>query len=77
MKLVCLYRKEPEWDIAADNILMKSIIQERNNAPIHANQEKMRDEAKVEAKQNKKRIEEVTVWIKGVAIKYFDTIYFD
>lgn len=75
--MVCLYRKEPEWDIAADNILMKSIIQERNNAPIHAKQEKMRDEAKVEAKQNKKRIEEVTVWIEGVAIKYFDTTYFD
>lgn len=61
LKLKCLYRKEPEWDIAADNILLKSIIQERNNAPIHANQEKMREEAKVDAKQNKKRIEEVRI----------------
>lgn len=38
---------------------MKSIIQERNHAPIHAKQEKMREEAKVDAKKNKKKIEEV------------------
>lgn len=54
-------RKEPEWDIPDDNMLMKTIIQERNHAPIHAQYEKMREEAKVEAKQNKKRIEEVCI----------------
>lgn len=58
-QIYILIRKKPEWDIAADNILMKKIIQERNNAPIHANQEKMRDEAKVDAKKNTKRIDDV------------------
>lgn len=36
---------------------MKQLIQDRNNAPILANQERMRDEAKVNAKKNAKRIE--------------------
>lgn len=38
--ILFFYRKEPEWDIAADNILMKSFIQERKHAPIHAKQGK-------------------------------------
>lgn len=59
--MLFINRKEPEWDIATDNILMKSIIQERNHAPIHANQDKMREEAKLDAKENKKRIEEVRI----------------
>lgn len=58
-RLCLIYRKEPEWDIAADNIRMMSIIQERNYAPIKEKQEKMRDEAKKDAKGNKKEIEEV------------------
>lgn len=57
MSWIC--RKEPEWDIATDNIRMKAIIQEREYAPIQEKQEKMRNEAKKDAKENKKKIEEV------------------
>lgn len=43
---------------------MKSIIQERNHGPILAKQEKMQEEAKVNAKKNKQKIEEVWECIK-------------
>lgn len=38
---------------------MKAIIQEREYAPIQEKQEKMRNKAKKDAKENKKKIEEV------------------
>lgn len=54
-----MYRKLPEWDVAADNITMKAIQQARSHDEIIQQQDKMRSEAKENAKQNKKRIEEV------------------
>lgn len=45
--------------MAADNITLKSIQQGRSHDEIIQQQEKMRTEAKENAKQNKKRIEEV------------------
>lgn len=64
---------EPEWDIASDNILMKKIIEERNNAPIHAEQEKMREEAKMDAKKSKKRIDNIRKTQEELRQKFIKT----
>lgn len=71
-KLFECCRTDPEWDIAADNLSMKAIVQERNNAPIHEMQERMREEAKVDAKQNKKRIEEIRKMQERLRQKFID-----
>lgn len=67
------YRKELEWDVAADNMSMKAIIQERNHAPILEMQEKMREEAKADAKQDKKRIDEVRKMQDELRQKFIET----
>lgn len=52
---------------------MKKIIEERRNAPIHAKQEKMREEAKEDAKKNKKRINDIRKMQEDLRQKFIDT----
>lgn len=56
----CLcYRQDPEWDVQpADNLIMTKVRNDRDNAEVVEQQEKMCEKAKVKGKQNKKRIEE-------------------
>lgn len=51
---------------------MKKLIQDRNNAPIHASQERMRDEAKVDAKKNAKSIENVRKMQENLREKFIE-----
>lgn len=70
---MCLkYRIEPQWDIATNNMLMKTLIQDRNFAPILADQEKMREQAKVDEKQNANCIEEVRKTQENLREKFIE-----
>lgn len=67
------YSKEPEWDIADNSVTMKAIVQDRSNAVLLDRQEKMRADAKVDAKRNKKRIEEVRKMQETLRQKFIET----
>lgn len=59
--------------MAVDNIAMKTILHNRNNAEILEQQEKMREEAKVNAKRNKKRIKEVRKMQEDLRLKFIES----
>lgn len=65
-------RKQPEWDIAADNMTLKSIQQGRNHEKLLQQQEQMRNDAKIKSKTNKKRIEEVRTMQQELRQKFID-----
>lgn len=59
--------------MAVDNIAMKTILHDRNNAEILEQQKKMREEAKVNAKRNKKRIAEVRKMQEDLRQKFIES----
>lgn len=59
LKLKKYRRQEPEWDIANDMVTMKKVLNDRNNAEVIEQQEKMCEQAKIDGRRNEKRIEEL------------------
>lgn len=67
------YRHDPEWDVQpADNIIMTKVRNDRGNAEVVEQQEKMCEQAKVKGKQNKKRIEEARKMQKELREKFIE-----
>ncbi|XP_055296379.1 synaptonemal complex protein 1-like [Sitodiplosis mosellana] len=67
------YLKNPEWDVQpADNIIMVKAWNDRENAEVVEQHEKMREEAIVKGKQNKKRTEEARKMQKDLREKFIE-----
>lgn len=67
------YSKEPEWDEIGDNAAMAKVISDRDIAAVVQEHEKMCEEAIVEAKHDKKRIEKLRAMQKDLREKFIET----